>query len=307
MGTPELSRRLLAALADDARWEVVGVFAQPDRPGGRGLQPQAPPVKVEAAARGIPVFQPERMRLPEAVAQLASLGADVAVVAAFGQILPPAVLATPRLGCLNVHFSLLPRWRGAAPITWAILEGDAETGVGLMQMDAGLDTGPLLAESRIPIRPDETAGTLEERLTGLAAQLLGVALPDFFAGRLTARPQPAEGAAYASKITKEDGRLVWASPAPALARRVRAFQPRPGAYAFAPAEPRQRVLKVHSAEPVAERPAGAAPGAVWRPGKAGLAVACGEGSLVLREVQMEGGRRLTAEQFSAGHALERLE
>jgi methionyl-tRNA formyltransferase len=307
MGTPELSRRLLASIADDRRWEVVGAFAQPDRPGGRGMHPQPPPVKSEAMARGIPVFQPERLRHTDALAQFAALKPDLAVVAAFGQILTPAALATPRLGCVNVHFSLLPRWRGAAPIAWALLAGDAETGVGLMQMDAGLDTGPILAEARIPITPDETAATLQERLVVLAADLTLKTLPAILAGGLPPRPQPAEGATYARKISKEDGLLDWRQPSIVLARRLRALTPWPGAFTFVPGTPASKLLKVHAADAITDRPAGAAPGDVWSAPGTPLAVACAEGSLALREVQIEGGRRITAAQFIAGHSLARLE
>lgn len=302
MGTPELARRLLASLADDPRWDIVGVFAQPDRPAGRGLQPQAPPVKREADDRGFAVFQPGKMRDPLAVAALAGLAPDVAVVAAYGQILPPAVLAIPRAGCLNVHFSLLPRWRGAAPIAWALLEGDAETGVTLMQMDAGLDTGPMFATATHKLRPDETSGSLTDRLTELGAQLLRDNLGALLAGELAARPQPAEGATYARKLTRDDARLDWRQPAAALDRRVRAMAPTPGAFAFLPGSPNTRLVKIHSAEPAPGRPAGLEPGSVWRTDDDRFAVACGDGSLVLREVQLEGGKRLTAAQFFAGHA-----
>jgi len=305
MGTPDLARTVLAALADEPRYQVLAVVAQPDKPTGRGLQLTPPPVKVEALARSLPVHQPLKARDPAFLGQLRALAPDIIAVAAYGQILPQALLDIPRHGCLNVHTSLLPRWRGAAPIQWAIAEGDEETGVTIMRMEAGLDTGPMISEVRTRISPADTGQTLHDRLAGLGGRLLGETLPLYVAGELPDRPQPAEGVTYARKITKEDGRLDWNLPAAVLDRRLRAFTPWPGGFAFLPAESKPKLLKIHRAEPLA-RPAPSTPGAVLSADRNGMVVACGEGALRLLELQPEGSRRMTAEQFLSGHRLDRL-
>lgn len=306
MGTPELARVVLARLADGAgaAWEVVGVVAQPDRPAGRNLALQPPPVKAEALARGLPVMQPERARDAAVIEGVRAWAPDVAVVAAYGQILPQALLDVPRLGCLNVHTSLLPRWRGAAPIAWAIAEGDAETGVSLMRMEAGLDTGPVLATARTVIRADDTGSTLHDRLASMGASLVVDNLPAFAAGRLMAVPQPADGVTYARKIVRADARVDWSQPAEVLDRRARAFTPWPGTFCTVVGQGTgtggaEKILKVHRAAVV--------PGVVGPPGtlsgdpRQGFVVACGRDGLRLIEVQPEGGRRMGAEAFLAGH------
>ena len=303
MGTPDLARTVLAALAEDARWQLVAVVAQPDKPTGRGLQLTPPPVKVEALARGLPVLQPLKARDPEFLAQLRALAPDLIVVAAYGQILPQALLDIPRHGCVNVHTSILPRWRGAAPIQWAIAEGDAETGVAIMRMEAGLDTGPIISLARTAITGADTGQTLHDRLAQLGATLLRETIPGYAAGELVPQPQPGEGVTYARKITKDDGRLDWTRPAVTLWNRLRAFTPWPGAFCQMPAEPSPRLLKVHAAQPVA---GSGEPGTVLAADKTGIVVACGEGALRLTEVQPEAGRRLTAGQFVAGHRVTRL-
>ncbi len=305
MGTPDLARTVLAALASSGDFDVTAVVAQADKPTGRGLQLTHPPVKVEATSRGLAVMQPVRARDPGFLKALRELAPDVIVVAAYGQILPQELLDIPRHGCVNVHTSLLPRWRGAAPIQWALAAGDAETGVTLMRMEAGLDTGPTFAEVRTPIVPAETGQTLHDRLAALGAALLCEALPRYVAGALPLRTQPSEGVTYARKITREDGRLDWNQSAECLDRRLRAFTPWPGAFTFVPGEIRPKLLKVHAAEPIAG-PFGE-PGKVVGDGRSGLVVACGTGALRLTEVQPEGGRRMTAEQFLAGHRLTRLD
>jgi methionyl-tRNA formyltransferase len=305
MGTPDLGRTVLATLADDSRFQVLAAVAQPDKLRGRGLQLTPPPVKVEAMARGLPVFQPLKTRDPAFLEQLKASAPDVIAVTAYGQILPQALLDIPRHGCLNVHTSLLPRWRGAAPIQWAIADGDAETGVTIMRMEAGLDTGPMISEVRTPISPADTGQSLHDRLAGLGGSLLCNTLPRYVAGELPDRPQPTEGVTYARKITKEDGRLDWNLPAVVLDRRLRAFTPWPGGFAFLPAEPKPMLLKIHRAEPLA-LPTRAAPGAVVSSDRHGIVVACGESALRLLEIQPEGSRRMTAEQFLAGHRLDRL-
>lgn len=306
MGTPDLARTVLSALADDARFQVLAAVVQPDKPTGRGLQLTPPPVKVEALARGIPVLQPLKAREPAFLEQLRALGPDLIAVAAYGQILPQALLDIPKHGCLNVHTSLLPRWRGAAPIQWAVAEGDAESGVTIMRMEAGLDTGPMISEVRTPISGDDTGQSLHDRLATLGGALLCDTIPRFVAGELAVRAQPVEGVTYARKITKDDGRLDWRQPARILDQRLRAFTPWPGSFAFLPAEPKARLLKVHAAVPVAGS-SSAEPGTVIAADKSGLVVACGEGALRVTEVQPEGGRRMSAEQFLAGHRVTRLD
>lgn len=306
MGTPDLARTVLSALAEDARFQVLAAVVQPDKPTGRGLQLTPPPVKVEALARGIPVLQPLKAREPGFLDQLRALGPDLIAVAAYGQILPQALLDIPKHGCLNVHTSLLPRWRGAAPIQWAVAEGDAESGVTIMRMEAGLDTGPMIAEVRAPIGAAETGQTLHDRLATLGGALLCDTIPRYVAGELPLRAQPTEGVTYARKITKDDGRIDWRQPARILDQRLRAFTPWPGAFAFLPAEPKSRLLKIHAAVPVASSTSDG-PGTVIATEKGGLVVACGEGALCLTEVQPEGGRRMGSEQFLAGHRVTRLE
>ncbi len=305
MGTPDLARTVLAQLADDARFALVAVVAQPDKPTGRGLQLTPPPVKTEALARNLPVLQPLKAREPGFLDQLRALAPDAIAVAAYGQILPQALLDIPRHGCLNVHTSLLPRWRGAAPIQWALAEGDAETGVTIMRMEAGLDTGPAISEVRTAITAEDTGQTLHDRLAILGGKLLCDTLPRYVAGELPPRPQPVDGVTYARKITKDDGRLDWNLPAQVLDRRLRAFTSWPGGFAFLPAEPKPRLLKIHRAEPLA-RGIPATPGTVLAADRHGLVIACGEGALRLTEVQPEGSRRMTVEQFLAGHRVERL-
>lgn len=306
MGTPDLARTVLSALADDARFQVLAAVVQPDKPTGRGLQLAPPPVKVEALARGIPVLQPLKAREPDFLEQIRALGPDLIAVAAYGQILPQALLDIPQHGCLNVHTSLLPRWRGAAPIQWAVAEGDAESGVTIMRMEAGLDTGPMISEVRTPISADDTGQTLHDRLATLGGALLCATIPRFVAGELPVRAQPAEGVTYARKITKDDGRLDWRLPARILDQRLRAFTPWPGSFAFLPGEPKPRLLKIHAAVPVTGS-GSAEPGTVIAADKSGLLVACGEGALRVTEVQPEGGRRMSAEQFLAGHRVTRLD
>lgn len=307
MGTAELARVVLGVLARDGRWEIAGVVVQPDKPVGRGMRVQAPPVKQEAEALGLRVLQPARARDPGFVEALTALAPDVVVVAAYGQILPVQVLAVPRFGCLNVHTSILPRWRGAAPITWAILEGDVEAGVTIMRMDAGLDTGDMLAVERTPIRPDDTGQTLHDRLAVLGAELMRRVLPEWLSGTLTPVPQPADGATYARKLVKEDGRMDWAQSVARLDRQVRALNPWPGAFTTMPVEGGAvEMLKVWEAEPmevaVADR---VEAGVVGEARGEVLWVGVGDGTraLKVRVLQREGRRRMTAREFLAGGGL----
>lgn len=303
MGTADLAACVLRALAADPRWTVVAAVSQPDKPKGRDLALQPTPVKVAAQELGIPVDQPAKARNPDFLDRLRSLAPDVVVVAAYGQLLPQALLDIPRHGCLNVHTSLLPRYRGAAPIQWALADGLAETGVSLMRMDAGLDTGPVVATATTPILDSDTGQTLHDRLAELGGRLLVGTLIDYLEGRRVPVPQPSEGVTLARKITREDGRIDWSRPAVATWRRIRAFTPWPGAWCEIPQEPKPRLLKVHKARPVEGN---GTPGTVLPSEKGRLVVACGEGALELEEVQPEAGRRMTAVQFLTGHRPERL-
>jgi methionyl-tRNA formyltransferase len=298
-GTPEFARAALERIAA-AGYPVSLVLTQPDRPAGRGMKLQPSPVKQYALERGFALAQPRSLRLDgkypdEAAAACAALEAaapDVLVVAAYGLILPRWVLELPRLGCLNIHGSLLPRWRGAAPIHRAIEAGDGETGITIMQMDEGLDTGDMLLIEREAIRPDDTTAALHDRLAELGARMIVSALDRLSSGTLPATKQPAEGVTYAHKIEKAEAPLDWQRPAAELARRVRAFDPFPGANFSRQGE----VIKAWAAQAVA---GSGAPGEVLSAGAAGLVVACGEGALALTQLQRPGGRRLGVREFLA--------
>ena len=300
-GTPEFARVALAAI-HGAGHEVPLVMTQPDRPAGRGLKLQASPVKRFAQAHGLPLAQPRSLRLdgkfPEdaaaARAALDKAAPDVMVVAAYGLILPPWVLAQPRRGCLNIHGSLLPRWRGAAPIPRAIEAGDAETGITVMQMDAGLDTGAMLLAEALPIAPTDTSATLHDRLAALGARLINQALALLAQGALQPRPQPAEGVTYAHKIEKAEAAIAWQAPAAVVERRLRAFDPFPGATAVLGGQP----VKVWRGRVV---PGSGVPGQVLQAGEGRLVVACGQDALELLEVQLAGGRRIPAREFLQRH------
>ena len=293
-GTPDFARAALVALAD-AGHEVPLVLTQPDRPAGRGMKLQASPVKLEALARGMPVLQPRSLRLDgkwpdEAAAAreaLLAVAPDLMVVAAYGLILPAWTLALPRQGCLNIHASLLPCWRGAAPIQRAIEAGDATTGITLMQMEAGLDTGPMWRVEATPIGPDDTAATLHDRLAAIGGRMLVDALPDLAAGLLVATPQPLDGVTYAAKIEKTEAPIDWSRAAAEIERRVRAFDPFPGC-TFRLGDD---LLKLWRARVVA---GAGAPGEVLDAGGDRIVVACGQGALELLELQRTGGKRLLA-------------
>ncbi len=301
MGTAELACASLRRLCLDPSFRVIAVVTQPDRPKGRELKLQVSPVKAAALRENLTVLQPERARSEPFVTELKELSPDLIVVAAYGQILPPAVLEIPPLGCVNVHASLLPKYRGAAPIQWAILNDESETGVTIMKMDAGLDTGAVLAQAATPIAPEDDAPSLHDRLARFGADLLLKTIPDYAAGKIIPRPQPAAGATYARKITREDGRLDWPQPARALWNRVRALKPWPGTFTLLPATHKSRLLKIWSAE--IERQFAGDPGKILSVDQAGIVVGCGQQALRLLELQREGGRRLTAQQFLAGHDL----
>jgi len=307
-GTPEFAcvalERLLAA-----GFTVPLVLTQPDRPAGRGMKLQASPVKQCAQAHGIAVAQPRSLRLdgkyPEdaaaARAAIAAAGADAMVVAAYGLILPQWVLDAPAKGCLNIHASLLPRWRGAAPIHRAIEAGDAETGVTIMQMDAGLDTGDILLMERLPIAARDTTATLHDRLAGLGGRLIVEALELAACGGLTATPQPAEGVTYAHKIEKHEASVDWSLPAEAIGRRIRAFDPFPGAATQCGGE----AIKLWNYEiDSRSRTPEARCGQILLVNDSGVTVACGEGALRLTMLQRAGGKRLPAAEFLRGFALQ---
>jgi methionyl-tRNA formyltransferase len=293
MGSPDFAAPVLRALGGS--YPVVGVVTQPDREAGRGRELKPPAVKTLANEMGIPVIQPERVRQSDAMEQLRSWSPDVIVVAAFGQILKPEVLDLPAYGCINVHASLLPRWRGAAPINAAILHGDTETGITIMKMDEGLDTGPLLSQRSVRIQPDETAGSLFEVLSKLGAKTLLETLPGYLVGEIAPQPQPEEGATYAPMLKKGDGALDFTQPAEQLARQVRAFTPWPGTYF----EWDGRNLKVHNATAALSRSRGVQAGEQTvfqgRP-----AVGTSEGLLVLEQVQPAGKKPMTGKAFLAG-------
>jgi len=294
-GTPDFAAASLAAILD-AGFPVALVLTQPDRPAGRGMSLQPSPVKRLALERGLPVYQPLSLRDAEAQARLAALQPELMIVAAYGLILPQAVLDIPRRGCVNVHASLLPRWRGAAPIQRAILAGDATSGVCLMGMEKGLDTGPVFRAARTPIGDTDTGRSLHDRLASLGARLLADSLPELLAGSLRPVPQPADGVTYAAKLDKAEAPLDWRRPAAELHRQVRAFDPVPGATASLDGV----VLKIWGATPV---PDSGTPGQVLAVDRQGIVVACGTGALRLTELQKPGGKRLPVAQFLAGHAL----
>lgn len=291
-GTPEFARESLAALVNGGFAPSL-VLTQPDRPAGRGKQLAQSAVKQFAKEHGIPVWQPASLRDDAAIERLKAEAPDVLIVAAYGLLLPEALLGIPRCGCVNVHASLLPRWRGASPIQAAILAGDTQTGVSLMQMDAGLDSGAVLASEPLAIGPEDTAGTLHDRLAALGGSLLVRILPSVLEGSCPVRPQDPELVTYAGKFRTEDAMLDWGQTAEVNARKVRAYNPQPGAW-FRYGEER---IKCWSAQPV--EAAGQPPGTVIESGKPGFDVACSDGALRLVEVQRAGGRRVRGAELAA--------
>lgn len=292
-GTPDFAAAALSAI-HAAGFEVVLVLTQPDRPKGRGMKLQPSPVKQAAQALGLPVAQPASLRTPEAAALIAGQAADVMVVAAYGLILPPEILTLPRRGCLNIHASLLPRWRGAAPIQRAIEAGDAETGVCIMQMDAGLDTGAVVSTHRYAIRDTDTAQDVHDALAAIGARAIVADLQRLDALQPVA--QAAEGVTYAPKLSKAEAEIDWTLPAAVLARKVRAFNPVPGAWTLWRGQP----LKIWQAVPAAGQ---GVPGTVLSVTAEGMAVACGEGVLCLQNVQAAGGKAMPISAFLAGNAV----
>jgi methionyl-tRNA formyltransferase len=293
-GTPTFAVPALSALIA-ADWPVVGVYTQPDRPSGRGRRTVDGPVKQVARDAGVPVLQPPSLKDPAAQQELQALRPDLMVVAAYGLILPAAILASPRLGCINIHASLLPRWRGAAPIQRAILAGDEVTGISLMQMEQGLDTGPVHATHRTRIGPRETGGSLHDRLAAIGAKLLLDRLPDILTGQITPEPQDAAAATYASKLTKDEAAIDWQRSAIAIDRQVRAFDPWP----VAQARCGDQTLRIWEASPLDDAPTGgAAPGTILGTGPHGIDVATGAGVLRITRLQAPGKRPIAASDFA---------
>ena len=296
-GTPPFAAAALSALLSDG-FDVTLVLTRPDAPKGRGLRVSPNAVTAVAQERGIRVLQPARLKDDGECAALIAHDLDVLVVAAYGLILPARLLSWPRYGCINIHASLLPRWRGAAPIQRALLAGDARTGVSIMQMDPGLDTGPVIMERGLDIGPRENAATLHDKLAVAGSEAIVAALVRLRAeGRLDARAQPAEGASYAAKIDRKEALIDWSGSAISIDRQIRAFNPAPGAQTLLDGE----VLKIWDAQPVTGR--FGAPGTLAHADGSGIIVACGDGALVVRELQRAGARRMPVGAFVAGHPL----
>jgi len=300
MGTAELSCASLRSLARDIRFQIAAVVTQPDKPRGRDLKLQPSPVKALAQKLNLPVLQPVKARVEGFISELRGLKPDLIVVVAYGQILPQAILDLPKYGCVNVHTSLLPKYRGASPIQSAILDGGTETGVTIMKMDAGLDTGPILSQRSTPILREDNSQTLHDRLAELGAELLVETIPDYVAGKITPQSQAASGATYAAKIKKEDGKIDWSEPAEKILNRLRAFTPWPRVFTFLKGKTKPLLLKIWRADII--HCSGNA-GEVIQTDINGIVVGCGKDALRIVELQLEGGRRMNAQEFLAGHPL----
>ena len=295
MGTPDFSVKALKTLAENG-FEIAAVVTQPDKPRGRGKELAVTPVKKAALELGLKVYQPARVREEAFIETVREAAPDVIVVSAFGQIIPKALLELPRYGCINIHASLLPKYRGAAPIQWAVIDGEQVSGVTIMQMDEGLDTGDMLAKTEVPLDPEETGGSLFDKLSEAGAKLLAETLPKLEQGGLEPEKQPADSpTAYARMIRKEDGRMDWTQPAEILERKIRGLNPWPSAYT----KLNGKILKIWKAE-VLPGNSGNAPGTVTEAGRAGFCVQTGNGCLKLLEVQLEGKKRMEAEVFLRG-------
>jgi methionyl-tRNA formyltransferase len=295
MGTPEFACPTLQKLIDRDE-EVIAVITQPDRPKGRGQQTVPPPVKALAEQHAIPVIQPVKVRLPEVVESIRQLAPDLIVVVAFGQILPKSLLDIPRYGCINVHASLLPRWRGAAPLNWCIIKGDAETGITTMMMDVGLDTGDMLLKKATPIDPDENTQTLHDRLSLIGAEALAETLDLLTAGKLVREKQDDALTCYAPMLKKDDGLIDWNEEPQQIRNLVRGMTPWPGAFSFVDG----RMVKIYQVRTATGE---GVPGTVIHTGRDGLEVACAGGSIIVEELQLEGKKRLPARDFLAGYKI----
>lgn len=299
-GTPRFAVPALERLVQSG-FDVCAVYTQPDRPSGRGRRPKAGPVKLTAERHALPVRQPVSLSSDEAVAELGALHPDIMVVVAYGLLLPPAVLAVPPFGCVNVHASLLPRWRGAAPIARAIEAGDTATGVTLMKMDRGLDTGPILAAREVGISLQDDAATLHDKLARVGADLLVETLPKYLKGDIRPEPQRDADATYAPKLVKSEGRIDWSRPAQAIFNQIRAFNPWPGAHTFH-GDQRIRILRAAPGGDPGRR--ALAPGTIREVDHTAVEVVCGEGALRLLRLQRDGGKPLPAREFVNGYPLE---
>jgi methionyl-tRNA formyltransferase len=300
-GTAALACPSLEALTGNPAFELTRVITQPDRPAGRGLHPQPSPVKTLAIQLGLTLDQPNRCSDPLFLERFRAVAPDLAVVVAYGQILPRALLDLAPGGFVNVHASLLPKHRGAAPIQWAILDGDSQTGVTIMRIDQGLDTGDILSTSATPILDTDNAQTLHDRLAQIGARLLVKTILRFQAGQIQPQPQSNNLASYARKITREDGLLDWTSPARTLWNKTRALVPWPGTFTFLHAHDKPTLLKIWKAEPLDHR--GGSPGEILSTSASGISVACGSDALQLQLVQREGGRKMSTTDFLSGHPL----
>jgi len=299
MGTGDIAAPSLRLLLDAPECEVLAAVTQPDKPAGRKLELRPSEIKRLALERGIPVLQPVKLRTPESVAEVAALAPDVIVVMAYGQILPRSVLQIPRLACLNLHASLLPRHRGAAPIQAAIEAGDAVSGITVIYMAEGLDTGDILLKKETPIFRRDTGGVLHDRLGLLAAEALAEALPLLAEGRAPRIPQEESLATYAAKLTRENGEIAWGDTAEKIDRHIRAMNPWPGAYTWFPTSEGARKLKVYSC--IRHRKDSGPAGAILRADRRGILVGAGGGAVLLRDIQLEGKRRMSAGEFLQGH------
>lgn len=310
-GTPEFSVPILEALCQDPRYTVIGVVTQPDRPAGRGNKITASPIKTLATTKNIPIFQPERIRKTELdfIEEVTTtIGVpDIAVVVAFGQILPKATLAFPTHGSINIHASVLPRWRGAAPIAWSILEGDKESGISIMQMDEGMDTGPVFATEKITLDPEETAGSLHNKLSILGAKMITTHLQNIVTKNIIAQTQPTEGITLAAKITSASCKLDWSQPADTIERKIRAFNPYPGAFTTR----KGKLLKVYEAVVMSARSPESSsfkPGTiVWSDARS-AEVLCGDNNVLgLKVIQAEGRNKISVVEFQKGSSLSKGE
>ena len=306
MGTPELAAACLRSLQSSSLLEIVAVVTQPDRPKGRNRRVAPSPVKVVAIESSIPILQPDKAREENFIPQLRAYQPDVMVVAAYGQILSQAILDVPPFGCVNVHTSLLPKYRGAAPIQRALMNGDSETGVTLMKMDEHMDTGPIIAQESLPIYVEDDAATLHDRLAELGGDLLLRFLPEYLGGRLLPRAQDSKLATHAPKIKKEEGLIDWRKPASEIINQFRGLFPWPGLFTYFPLpfkageEPPKKMLKVWKVSICDEN---GAPGTVLHTQDQAPVIACGKGALCLEELQLEGGKRLNSREFLKGHTL----
>ncbi len=297
MGTPEFAVPVLQALIDAEDFEIAGVVTQPDRPAGRGQQVRLSPVKQLAVDHNLPVYQPAKLRGDEAVAQLTAWSPDVYVVVAYGQILRKSILAIPEYGSVNVHGSILPRWRGASPIQAAIRAGDAETGITIMLMDEGMDTGPMLYKATVMIEPDETAQSLHDKLAAISGETLLKGLRGYLSGDIEPQPQSDDGVTYTNLIKKEDGNIDWSAPAVEIDRLVRAFTPWPGAFTYWNGQ----LLKIKSGHPLSDNPNKLQPGEVsLNDPAAPLVIGTGNGCYAPHELQLEGRKALNVEDFVNG-------